>query len=201
MNCRRTVNRNRAGIGAIELVIAIAVSTMIIFNVSMVLRTGSQAHDSGSFTMNLENQADQTMDRISLAIMSSDGDSINLPSAPFSADSVDYQVSLGIQGGAVVWSDPERIELLAPNGQVQWSRDPGGANEQSVIWSNWLPDYLEGEDGLNTVDDNNNGLVNETGLAFDLDRDLVTIRLSISRQDEAGNTHIRTKTTQVTCRN
>ncbi len=198
----RTAKSNRrSGVGAIEIVIAMAVSTMIIINISMVMRTGSKAQASGAFAMNLENQADQTMDRISLAIMSSDGDSVNLPAAPFSSGVIDYQVSLGIQGGAVVWSDPERIELVDGAGQVQWSRNPDTVDAQSVVWSNWLPAFLEGEDGLSLADDNANGLINETGLAFDQDRDLVTIRLSITRLDEDGNAHTRTKTAQVTCRN
>ncbi len=191
----------RAGFGAIELVIAMAVSAMIIVNVTMVLRTGAKAQQSGAFAMNLENQVEQTMERISLAILSSDGDSLALPTAPFSSDTIDYQVSLGVQGGNVVWSDPERIALVPGAGQVRWSRSPGTPDEQTVVWSNWLPDFLEGENGLNTMDDNANGLVNESGLAFDLDRDLVTIRLSITRQDEDGNTHTRTKMVQVTCRN
>ena len=54
---------------------------------------------------------------------------------------------------------------------------------------------------LNNVDDNMNGITDETGLSFVVDGDSVTIRLTLERMNKEGNPVRVSKETTVTCRN
>jgi hypothetical protein len=60
--------------------------------------------------------------------------------------------------------------------------------------------YLDGE-VFNGSDDNANGVIDEKGLAFVIDRDAVTIRLSLERIGPAGEPITQTVQTTVTVRN
>jgi hypothetical protein len=53
----------------------------------------------------------------------------------------------------------------------------------------------------NGADDNANGLTDESGLTFDVDRKKVTIRLTLERADQSGEKIKVTRSTEVTCRN
>jgi hypothetical protein len=84
--------------------------------------------------------------------------------------------------------------------RVFWARNPGLGTEHRVIWTNMVRPFLEGE-VMNGVDDNGNGLVDEHGLSFDIDRNAVTIRLSMERRSSDGRAVIHTIERVVTCRN
>ena len=144
----------------------------------------------------------RVLERIALAVMGSDREGLNPESfAPTSSNQLTYQVNLGVENGEVVWSDPERITTDGVDAeQVVWLENPGAAEERRVVWANIARPFLEGE-FANGVDDNNNGLVDESGLSFDIDGSKVAIRLTLSQPGSEGQELVRTVETEATCRN
>jgi hypothetical protein len=143
----------------------------------------------------------ELLDKIAYALIGASREKL-LPgsSAPFFGASLTYQISLGIEDGDVVWSDPEMIAFDEEGLQVFWAQNAGEANERKVVWANTVSQMFEDE-LLNGDDDNGNGLADELGLSFVLDGDSVTIRLTLERSTENGGRIQETRSTTVTCRN
>ena len=153
--------------------------------------------------LTLNDEADMTFDRISLAVMSSSADNVYpVAVAPGFTSEISYSVSLGVEDGRVVLSPPESIAWLETlrGGRVIWSQNPGDAEERSVVWSNWVPELFEDE-VANAEDDNANGLTDEGGLAFDMVGERVNIHLTVERQNPDGQLVPISRFLQVTCRN
>lgn len=143
----------------------------------------------------------ELMDKIAYALVGSSADNLDpLPIAPFPTATIHFQVSLGVEDGAPVWSDPEVIGLSEDTGQVFWGQNVGEVNERVVVWANTVSEMLEDE-LLNGLDDNQNDLADELGLAFVLEERAVTIRLSLERLRDDGKKIQVTRETTVTCRN
>ena len=88
----------------------------------------------------------------------------------------------------------------ADKNRVVWSEDPGSARERRIVWSDWARRLLAGE-LPNGRDDNDNGLIDEQGLSFDLDGNSIVIRLTLERSGADGVLVARTLEARVTCRN
>ena len=193
----------QSGFTVLELMIALTILTLIAVNVSTVTRTGAQAARSGAFREQLDDEADQTLDRISLALMSSGAANLYpVVSAPLYTNEVTYSISLGVENGRKIESLPESIswQQLEDRGRIQWRENPGLVDERVVTWSNWVPALFEGE-SFNGTDDNGNAIVDESGLAFDMRGELVNIHLTIERMGPDGDMTPTTRRIQVACRN
>lgn len=191
------------GFTMLELVIALTILALVSVNVVMVARTGSEAARSGAFRQTLNDEADQTLDRISLALMSSDAEDLYpVAIAPLYTNEVTYTVSLGVEDGTPVVSPPESIawEQTSERGRVRWAENPGTPDERIVTWSNWVPMFFDGE-LFNGKDDNDNVIVDESGLAFDMKGNLINIHLTVERQGPDGKWVPATRSLQVTARN
>jgi hypothetical protein len=191
----------RTGFGLIEMVLCMAFLAVVAVNVTLVLRSSK---DSGAADLSvdvLDDQARIALRRIALALMSASRDSLSPDtSSPLESSRISYQSQLGFEAGEVVWDDPQQIRLAEPAPQLLWSTNPDTPEERSVVWSNLVAPLLAGEQ-MNGLDDNGNGLIDEKGLSFEIDRDAVTVRLTIERRDEQNKTYDATVTTTVTCRN
>ncbi|MDP6762633.1 MAG: prepilin-type N-terminal cleavage/methylation domain-containing protein [Planctomycetota bacterium] len=196
---RRSPRGSRAGFTVLEILIATAIFALVLANVTMVSRTSQEAYRTGAFMGLLEEQAEQTMDRIEMAVMSSEHADL-APVAPLFASSIDYERSLGVEEGQMVFDDPERIELELGPGQVSWLQNPQTAAERKVVWTRHVPEYMQDE-LPNAVDDNGNGLVDESGLSFDMEGKQVSIRLTLRREDAKSRVYTRMIESRVTCRN
>lgn len=191
----------RAGFTVLEMVLALALLAVISFKVQAAFKAAQDAYDEDARRAEVESQARQVMRQIAFAVLGANRETLIPEEArPLSASSMRFQVHLGIQDGAVVWSDPERIALDEVQRQVFWSENPDTASEQRVVWSNLVTPFLGGEIP-NGIDDNGNGLIDERGLSFEIDRDAVTIRLTLERVDDEGRPVSETVETTVTCRN
>jgi hypothetical protein len=141
------------------------------------------------------------MQRISFALMGASADQLAPALAsPLSTEKIDFQSCIGFDNGNEVLGDVERIEYIGAANTILWTQNPGVANERSVVWSQWVPNSLDGEQP-NYLDDNGNGLVDEPGLCFDSLGPKVNVRLTLSRKDSQGHLHKRTIVNTVTCRN
>lgn len=191
----------RAGFTVVEVVIAMTLVGLVLTKLTLVMEEARRAHQEESLSMALDDQAMELMDKIAYAIVGSSAESLDpTPMAPFPCATIHFQVSLGVEDGKPVWADPEVIGLSEDSGQVYWGQNVGEAGERMVVWANTVSEMLEDE-LLNGVDDNGNDLADELGLAFVLEGESVTIRLSLERSRDDGKKIQVTKETTVTCRN
>jgi prepilin-type N-terminal cleavage/methylation domain-containing protein len=201
MRTRFTPARGSDGFTLIEIVIALAILAMVAANVLMVTRSSSKAYESGASQSSLDIQLDRTMDRIALAVMAARLGSLDPPNpVPLWTDHLTFDQSKGYQNGLPVVGDLEEIELVPGPEQIVWKERPGAPDERKVVWTNWVRDYFKDEI-LNGIDDDLNGLADETGLCFTVDGNRVTIRLTLQREGPDHTILKRTRETTVTCRN
>jgi prepilin-type N-terminal cleavage/methylation domain-containing protein len=191
----------RDGFTVIELIIAMTLVGLVLTKLTLVMEQARRAHEDESVSMALGDQANELLDKIAYALVGSSREKL-LPgsSAPFFGASLTYQISLGVEDGDVVWSDPEMIAFDEQGLEIFWAQNAGEANERKVVWANTVSQMFEDE-LLNGDDDNGNGLADELGLSFVLDGDSVTIRLTLERAREDGGRIQETRSTTVTCRN
>jgi prepilin-type N-terminal cleavage/methylation domain-containing protein len=189
-----------AGFTLVETMIALALLGLVVVQVTMVFSSASKDTVKTAGVMNLEAQARRVLSLVAYAVMSADRAALFPdPESPNFSDEITYMVSIGVdEGGEVVWSDPESVGLNMTT-QVLWRQNPGEPEERRVAWCNAVRPFLEGE-LKNGVDDNGNGLIDERGLSFTLQEDLVTIRLSLGRSGKEGETVVDVETA-VTVRN
>jgi hypothetical protein len=181
--------------------ISIALLGLVVTKATMTLQMANKSHGERSSSMVLEDQCRRLLDRIAYAVMGSDRDTLFPdPESPIYSDRVTFQISLGVEDGEVVWSEPERIALDEGGGRVRWSRNPDEESELSAVWTNVARPFLEGE-VMNGEDDNGNGLVDERGLTFTLEGGLVHVVLTLERRAADGRVLLRTVGTTVSCRN
>ena len=193
--------RLRSGFTLIELMIAIALIAIVTVKLTMVIKQSTQVNRRESTVLALEDQAQRILDKISFAIIGSDSSTL-VPNVqfPFFSSELKYQVSMGVENGATVWSDPEVIGQAEHKNELYWARNPGKADERYIVWCSSLSELLKDE-LANGSDDNKNGLTDEAGVNFVIDREAVTIRLTLERTGKHGDPIRFTKETTVTCRN
>lgn len=191
----------RSGFTLLEALIVTALMSVAIVKGTMVINSTTRSHSRESSAMMLEDQARRVLDQIGYAIMGSSRESLFPdPLNPFFDTEITYRVSMGVEAGVVVWNDPERIGLAEMLTRLTWSENPGEVEERRVVWTNLVAPFLEGE-VPNGVDDNGNGLIDESGISFSLQGDAVLVRLSLEKQFSDGTTVTETVETMVTCRN
>jgi hypothetical protein len=193
--------RARAGFTVVEAMIALVIIGLVLTKLTLVVDQARRAHEEESVCMALDDQALELIDRIAYALYGSDPQKITpFMETPLPASEIHFQVSMGVEDGEPVWSDPEVIGLTEQGDAVYWGENLGEAGERVVVWANTVSELLQDE-VLNGVDDNGNELADELGLAFVMDGKSITIRLTLERvQDDEKSIQV-TRETTVTCRN
>lgn len=199
---RTRARHRRAGFTLIEAMMVLALAAIVMAKIVMVLEEADEAQTMGMSEMALEDEAIRVMDQIAFAIMGSDRESLTpAPSAPTFSEELLYQLSLGVDEGAVVWGDPERIGLVQSElNRLTWTSNPGADGQKTVTWTNDVRPYREDE-LPNGTDDNANDLVDERGLSFSLEGSTVQIRVTLEKAGPEGATLLHSTQSSVTCRN
>ena len=219
MKLRRIHCRGRsAGMTLIELLLGVVVLGMLLGALGVVTVRGSSASRSSMSASELDSEARRILDAISAELIQAGRlGLVPEPLAPWGSSELAYQRNVGFAANNVVWSSTERIRFeyepseaddgadnngngLVDEGLIVWTRDPGLPNERNRVLGRWAREYLEGE-VPNGFDDNGNGLVDEQGLSFEVQGDVLTIRLSLERADAEGRLLTRTVQTSVNIRN
>lgn len=101
---------SRSGITIVELVIAICLLGLLFGKASTLIGMMRRTSSSLPARLAVNDKANMLVDRIALAILGSDRDAL-FPQFqnPVHTSSLRYNVSLGVEDGEVVWSDPEEI--------------------------------------------------------------------------------------------
>lgn len=204
------MRRSNAGFTLIELMVAMTIFGLVSANMMMISKSGASAIKNEAFRSTLEDEANLTSGRIRRALLSAAADSLDpvIP-APLGSDHLQYQMTLGAdKDGKTLFGEPERIHWSANpdgGGRVLWTTSPALPAERTLVWSSSIPALAEGELS-NGVDDNQNMLTDETGLAFavheeeDLERE-VEVFLTVLRFDPNGRPAPSQRRILVTCRN
>lgn len=210
--------RGDRGYTLLELLIAVAILSVIGAATARVVSTTTEAYGTGQLATDVETRLGRTLDRIAWELRScSPGVMLPTPAAPFSTSSLTYQKPSGFLGGATNWGSPCRIEFrleagelddgadndgdgLVDEGDVVWVTNSGLVDESESVGCHGVSEFLEGEED-NLADDNGNGLEDEAGLAFDFEGDVLTIRLTLQKRSPDGTLITRTGETSVKLRN
>lgn len=189
-----------AGWTLLELMITLTLLALLSAKVVTVMKMANDAAGDQSMAIHVENQANEILDRIGLAIMGSDRGTLVPSVEGLNYSGLRYKLSLGTENGVTVWDDTEEIRLAGVGTRIEWRENPDEAEERRLVWTKLASQLLEGE-VLNGVDDNGNGLVDEQGLTFVIDRNMVTIRMTLRATSGVGREVIRTVERVVVCRN
>ena len=190
----------RGGWTLIEVLLAGLLVTGVMTKAAFVVNAALSLAGDETASMHYEDQARAVIDRIALAVMGSDRESLIPQIEELHTNSIRYSFSLGLEDGEVVWSAPEEIRLGGAGSSVEWSENPGAAEERRAVWTNLVSPLLEGE-AVNGVDDNGNGLIDEDGLSFVLEGERIVIRLTLRRPEVDGRIVQQTVEQVVHCRN
>src|SRR5262245_7268564 len=190
----------RAGWTLIELLLASVLVVGVMTKAAFVVNAALGLAGDETASMHYEDQARAVIDRIAIAVMGSDRETLIPQIEEVHTNSIKYSFSLGLEDGEVVWSAPEEIRLGDGGNTVQWSENPGAAEERRAVWTTLVSPLLEGE-VVNGVDDNGNGLIDEDGLSFVLDGERIVIRLTLRRPEVDGRIVQQTVEQVVHCRN
>jgi len=200
VNTRAHGGCRRSGFTLIEALIAMALVGIVVTKLTMVMEEARRVHQQESITMALDDQAMDLIDKIAYAVIGASAERVDpAPIAPFTSDKIHYQISMGVENGVPVWGDPEEIGM-GDERDVYWGQNVGEVNERRVVWANTVSEMLQDE-LLNGVDDNQNDLADELGLAFVVDAKSVVIRLTLENVRDDGERLLVTRETTVTCRN
>jgi prepilin-type N-terminal cleavage/methylation domain-containing protein len=198
---RRAVARDRSGFTLLEMSVALVLFVLVIGNVYSLLRQSSKAIGAQNSSFDIDTAAQRAMDHITMAIVGASEATLQSPLIePFSTSKLDYVEQLGIQNGLQVTSAPQRIQYSSATGEVTWLENPGTPDEKRVVWAKDVPAFLKDEIA-NAVDDNHNGIIDETGLSFVKDGKSITIYLTVKRTTPDGHVFEKKLQDTVTCRN
>ncbi len=192
----------RSGFTLLEVLVAAALAGVLLFNIQLLVNDAREDLEDTTLQSEVNLQAQRALDRIALAVMGALASDVHVKkSAPDSSDTIHYTSVVGFEGGQPVISEPQSIALTAQSGrEVSWYSKPGTSEETRVVWARHLREFCAGE-VANGLDDNGNGLVDEKGLAFEVDGPMVTICLTIERLGRDGKLVTKRLETRVTCRN
>lgn len=222
------MNRNRStrslrGAGLIEVLVAVTLTVLVLAGVVQATHRGMGAFRAGAANSEIETRAARAISRLARELLGASAGNVQpnlatpLGNPTTWSDSIAFRVGEAWVDGAIVWSAPRRVAWELAPGELDNDLDDNGdglvdegslvlvleagmAEETRVVLASGVRKYLEGE-SFNGVDDNGNGLVDERGLAFDLDDDVLTIRISLERIGPDGNPIIRTQQASIRLRN
>lgn len=220
---RNILSGNNRGFSLLEVMIAAAVLMVIMAAVFAVLSTGQDLYHTGVTAGDLDSQARMVLDRIVDHVRETgpsaflDVDQLpdvavplDLAQSPFHYSDIAFRKNIGYNHPNITWSPTVTVILYewtgwtgiimeVPNGVIGLPEE----DQQYSTLTVWGAEFLEGEevDPNNGIDDNGNGLVDESGLSFAFSGDLVTIRLTLARRDIKGKLIQATVETSVVLRN
>lgn len=196
--------RNSAsGFTLVEMTIAVVLLTIVVGNVYWLLQKSTAAMGSKNVAYDVDTQARRAMDRITMAIIGATEKDLMMPlGEPHYTSWLNYKESKGLDAsGNNIMSPQQRIELTnVQGGEVTWFEDPGGHDEKRVVFSKNIPPFLKDE-LANGVDDNANGVIDETGLSFVKNGKSITVYLTLRRTMPDGEVVTKELHETVTCRN
>lgn len=214
--------RSNKGYTLTETLVSATLTTLVLGAIVLATQRGIGLFEESSANSEINSRASRTCYRVLEDLRGAGAGSI-FPDLTTPAggpvtwsSTIDFRQADQWQAGAVVWGPLLRIGMeLAPgeldnglddNGNglideqiVVRTENPGAADERRIVLVSDVRELAEGE-LPNAVDDNGNGLVDESGLSFDLQDGVLTMRMSLEALGPAGPI-TRTQETTLALRN
>lgn len=198
---RSTPRRQCAGLTLIEVLITVAILGGLFASLVGILKQTNGAFQASSSFMQLETRGTRLLRQITRALRAADTGSLSpVVNPPFSSATLQFRTSEGFDGTDTSWSTLRQIGFDPATGQVIWTDDLGSADETQSIWTQAASPRLEGE-AANGADDNGNGLLDEGGLCFTFEDDVLVVRFTLAAEQPGGRRIERTWMTRLDCRN
>ena len=215
-----STRRARArGMTLFELVIAGAMTVILLGGFLQAAKRGQEAYRRSSANTALDAKACRVMDQLLRELSAASFARLDPsdPVAPFGSERIQFDRPVSFAGGVPDWGarielrwerDPTEVDNdldddgdgLVDEGIAVLVRDPGGPDERRVVLARHVTELLEGETA-NALDDNGNGLEDEPGLCFERVDDGLIVRLSVQAPGPDREVMIRTLESTVTPRN
>lgn len=195
-----TRRRRHSGLGLRELLLGAPLLVLLIAAVGVVYGSGSRIIDSVNRREDLGQRANRSVDRLALLLSGATPRNLGVvPEAPHWIDSLSIErldsvntdgrldwrttwISFEYASGELDDGKDNNGDGLIDEGRVVMTTSQGTAEERRTVLYGSVREFLEGETP-NGKDDNGNGngLVDERGLCFVLDGELLRIFLTLER--------------------
>lgn len=210
--------RAESGFTMIEVVSTIVVLLVFLGIVFQAMRVTTDATHSTIASSDLDLRVHRVVQRLARELMRARVESIvPMPEDPLGSSSVTFDVAELDDTGTPAWSTLRRVELLESptdprDGQDNDSdglvdeheiwlvEDVGLVTERRTVLCRRVADFLDGE-SENSLDDNDNALIDERGLSISMRDGLLSIRVSLQARDGSGDVQTRTAETALLPRN
>jgi len=199
----RLSRRARRGFTLLEMSIAVAVFSLVIGSALRLALDGQSMTRATQGRSEATRQARRALDRVVAEMKEAAANAITPDSSgPEGASSAQFQHPTNVVGAAVTWSGVLQVlwesapedplgggdndnDGLVDEGRLVLVRNLGTANERRIVLANDVP-RLDPDEADNDLDDNGNGVIDETGFNIQRVGDVFTLRLAISSPSQGG---------------
>jgi len=214
----RCASFKRAGFTFVEMMIALVILTIIAGTIAVVSKTGTGTFRSSVANETVNSKLRRAIQRIAKDLSgSSTATLVPAPFAPLGSSSLTFQQAVGYESGAAVWGPNVQFQFeyapleldndidddgngLVDEGILVRIENPGAANESRTLICTGVSEY--GLDEIpNGIDDNGDGFIDERGVAFALDGDALTVRITIEHMGSEQEVLQQSSETTVLLRN
>lgn len=208
----------RAGYTLVELALVATILTVALGSLTLFSRNTTSAINSGASQAELDAELRRTLHRITEELLPSGMAVIAPQPMPVEGGTaITYRRSEGQVNGRIRWGNPRRLAFvlepgevndgldnngngLVDEGMVQLTLDEGLQTQQTVTLCHGVRKLGRREED-NDQDDDEDGLVDEPGLAFRLDGNVLRLSLTLERLDPQRHPVAQTLETVVQPRN
>jgi len=212
---KRSRNVRRRGTTLLEVTLSGALLTIVTGSAVVASRLAQDAYREETVVAELDELADVALDRIAERLRPANLGAIFPVATPGSfSDWIDFE-TVPLPGDD---SEPESLVLesdpadpddgidndgdgLVDERYLVWYENRNVAGERKRILTKWVAENLAGEIANNLIDDNENGLIDERGLAFEFQERHIVLHLTLEKPGPDGRIMRTTVERSVALRN
>ncbi|MBI5363413.1 MAG: prepilin-type N-terminal cleavage/methylation domain-containing protein [Planctomycetes bacterium] len=198
------LHRGRGGFTLVEVLLSVVILGSLLGTVFVVQKQGQSAAVASQAQLQASLKASRLLDRVVRELQSMGSDAATpVQSTSLGTDTLDWQVSLGVTGGAVQWSNTNRFALAMAPGEADNGVDDDGdglvderalvltyevgtANQRSVTLCDAVAE-LAPRETANALDDNGNGVADERGFNLHRTGDILEVRITVQGTGPEGS--------------